>query len=228
MTSMMTMMLAPARATARMSASGRLSRRICGSSLLDSWRRGDIGGQVSDNNVDFFDVQPGQLPDPVADVAADLLGDVENRCGPADADLQGHESLGTIDVHGCLRQRLQIGAAHAEMSRARDRVTQHASRRSSGVGVFGRSPGGDLRHDSVRDAERSQLVTAGPGCRFDVCPGAHRLRPRVSHPCTSRSPSRTFAMPYPIAPSRATISMSPKLPNTSARPRIRPVTVARA
>src|SRR5450759_3496921 len=100
MTSMMTMMLAPARATARMRASGRLSRRICGSSLPDSRRRGYIGGKVSDNDVDFFDVQPGQLPDPVADVAANLRGDIENRCGPADADLQSHERLGPIDVHG--------------------------------------------------------------------------------------------------------------------------------
>src|SRR5450432_3496467 len=103
MTSMMTMMLALARATARTRASGRLSRRICGSSLPDSRGRGDIGGQVSDDDVDFVDFQPGQFPDPVADVAADLLGDVENRCGPADTDLQGHESLGAVDVHGCLR-----------------------------------------------------------------------------------------------------------------------------
>src|ERR1039457_1463799 len=165
MTSMMTMMLAPARATARMSASGRLSRRICGSSLPDARRRGDIGSQVSDDDVDFADVQPGQLPDPVADVAADLLGDVGNGCGPADADLPGHDAA------------------------------QQADRRSSGVGVLGGRPGGNLRDNPVRDADRSQLVPAGPGYRFDVCPGAHRLRPRVSHPSTSKSPSRTFATP---------------------------------
>ena len=56
MTSMRRMMLAPARATARMRASGRLSRRICGSSLPDSRRRGYVGGQVRDDDVDFVHV----------------------------------------------------------------------------------------------------------------------------------------------------------------------------
>ena len=89
MTSTMTMTLAPARATARMRASGRLSRRICVPlPLPDSRRRGDIGGQVRDDDVDLIDIQPGQFPYPVTDVATDLPGDVGNGCGPADADPQ--------------------------------------------------------------------------------------------------------------------------------------------
>src|SRR5690348_5782950 len=52
--------------------------------LPDPARRGDVGGQIGNGDVDFVDVQPGQLPDPVADVAADLPGDLRNGCGPAD------------------------------------------------------------------------------------------------------------------------------------------------
>ena len=38
-----------------------------------------------------IDVQPGQFPDPVADVLADLPGDFGHRRGPADTDFQVHE-----------------------------------------------------------------------------------------------------------------------------------------
>ena len=44
--------------------------------LPDPGRWGDVGGQVGHDDVHFVDLQPGQVPDPVGDLAADLPGDV--------------------------------------------------------------------------------------------------------------------------------------------------------
>src|ERR1051325_6489472 len=109
MTSTIRITLAAARTTARMKASGRLSRRISSSSPDAGWRS-DVGGQVRDDDVHFVHSEAGELPDPAADVVTDLRGDLLDGCGPADADLQAHVGLGAVHVHGGPRQPVQVGA----------------------------------------------------------------------------------------------------------------------
>jgi hypothetical protein len=56
-------------------------------------RRGDIDRQVSDDDVDFVDLQAREFPDPVADVPSDLLGHLRHRYRPADGEFDRHECL---------------------------------------------------------------------------------------------------------------------------------------
>src|SRR6185369_764356 len=137
MTSMMTMMAPTARAAARMTASGRFTRRIGGFlPLPDPRRRGDVGGQIGHDDVDLIDLQPGQFRDPVADVAADLIGDLENGGRPADTDFQADERFGAIDLDRGFGQRIQVSAAYAQMPGAGDGAAEHAGPRRAGVGVL--------------------------------------------------------------------------------------------
>src|ERR1700744_3616527 len=70
MTSAITTTLPASRAAARMKASGRFTRRICGLLLVDPRWRGDVGSEVGYDDVYLVDFQPGQVPDPVSNVAA--------------------------------------------------------------------------------------------------------------------------------------------------------------